>query len=782
MFISKGTQQIANNLSTEDEDDANPALKQGGRETSSKINVESSYRSGKGKIIRQHKFYIHSAWLAVQSSYFRSLFFSAMKKSSVNEVHLQISTNTEQAHLMLLEAMYKTDILDSVSVDELLDVLILAQKYDVKLVFKRCKHFLKAAVDSLEICKKIIYFITIDNPIPDVDDLVGALQSFLAKKFSPLDKTWKTKSFKELCEPSLKYLMSSDELVTASENTVFHALMHWIEERDVENDAESPDLSSLLSVVRFELIPFDYLYNIVQHHPVAKNLMGFTEHYLKGITYHASSRTMKQRLACEPVKRRSETHSFVAFTWVLPANKLDSDTLGITDGTLESEEFWYCGYKMRLVITGYVDVRKLEGISISLAKLSLEIRNLTQQSEVSIWWQPKSPYFKFTPIEKTDAFDKKACLSSVAIMKAKVNICSNQSKSQSTFIGPISAPTTQPSVNSGTASSTQSTRLQRVPVSTTQPGFTFPTATSTPSTGFGGVPVSTTKPSFKLGTFSAAPSTGFGGVPVSTSQPTLKLGTSSPTPSTGFRGVPVSTTQPSFKPGTPSPTPSTGFGEVPVSTTKPSFKLGTPSAAPSTGFGGVPVSTTKPSFKLGTFSAAPSTGFGGVPVSTSQPRLKLGTSSPTPSTGFRGVPVSTTQPSLKLGTPSTAPSTGFDGVPMSTTKPSFKLGTTSSAPSTGFGGVPVSTTKPSFKLSAPSPTPSTGFGGASVSTTQSGFKLGATVSTNTTSVTPPRFNKPLFSFTGSTNTVEPSKSDLTSKPESSHPSYVHIDVIIKLVE
>ena len=237
-------------------------------ESKTESNEETSYPGSKEQIIRQHKFYIHSAWLAVQSSYFRSLFFSGMKESNAKEVHVQISTNEEQAHLMLLEAMYKIDTLDKASVDEVLEVLRLAHKYDVKFVFKKCKYVLKDMVDSLETCDQIMHFIKVDNAITDVEDLVSTLQSFLANEFSSLDKTWQTTSFKELCEPSLKYLLSSDELVTVSENTVFHALMYWIEERGIENVLESQELPSLLSVVRFEFIPVDYLYNIVQHHPV----------------------------------------------------------------------------------------------------------------------------------------------------------------------------------------------------------------------------------------------------------------------------------------------------------------------------------------------------------------------------------------------------------------------------------------------------------------------------------------------------------------------------------
>jgi adenylate cyclase class IV len=116
--------------------------------------------------------------------------------------------------------------LNNASVDELLEVLRLAHKYDVKFVFKKAKYCLQAAVVSLDICEKIMRFIKVDNTITDVDDLASTLQSFLAKTFSPLDKTWQTTSFKTLCKPSVRYLLSSNNLVTASENTIFHALMN----------------------------------------------------------------------------------------------------------------------------------------------------------------------------------------------------------------------------------------------------------------------------------------------------------------------------------------------------------------------------------------------------------------------------------------------------------------------------------------------------------------------------------------------------------------------------
>ena len=402
---------------TNDDNDVNPSLNDteqigNSSEILNESNEVMSYPTSKGQIIRQHKFCIHSTWLAVQSSYFRSLFFSGMKETNTTEVHVQISESEEQAHLMLLEAMYKIDILDNADVDELLKVLTLAHKYDVKFVFKKCKYCLQAIVDSLEICEKIMCFIKVDNTITDVEDLASTLQSFLAKEFSPLDKTWQTTSFKELCEPSLKYLLSSDELVAESENTIFHALIHWMEECGIENVLNSLELPSLLSVIRFELIPIDYLYNIVQHNPVAKKLSDFNDHYVRGISYHALSDNMKEKLPSQPVKRKPiDAELFLAYTWMIPRDKLKN--LVGTGQRHVSDVFWYCGYRILLLITNVVKVQHYE--AKFTAKLGLVILNLTQQSEVTIQWQPSSQSFTSYVSQGSYTFEKKTCTSFVDI-------------------------------------------------------------------------------------------------------------------------------------------------------------------------------------------------------------------------------------------------------------------------------------------------------------------------------------------------------------------------------
>jgi hypothetical protein len=190
--------------------------------------------------------------------------------------------------------------------------------------------------------------------------------------------------------------------------------MYWIEHRGIENVSESDGMPSLLSVVRFELMPVDYLYNVAQHNAIAKKLPDFNDHYLRGISYHALSNTMKQRLPCQPVKRKATTQPFIPYTWVIPRDDLDK--LVGTDKRLMSDQFWFCGYRMVLLITGVVKVNNLRGNqALFTATLTLAEFNLSQQSEFIIQWQATSQSFKPTPLEGIHTFTQKARVSSVCI-------------------------------------------------------------------------------------------------------------------------------------------------------------------------------------------------------------------------------------------------------------------------------------------------------------------------------------------------------------------------------
>ena len=298
--------------------------------------------------LRQHKIYVHSFWLSLHSPYFRSLFHSSgMKENQEKEVHVKISESEENAHLILIEAMYRDDVLDDKTADEQLAVLELANKYELKFVFKRSKYSLQTNPIPFELSTKIVHVIKVKHNMNDVGDLVEFLQPVLVEEFSPLDENWQSDKFTSLSEPSLRYVLSSDNLIVASENTVFHALMYWMEQNEVD-PASLEETNDLLAVVRYKLVTIDYLYNVIKNHPIASKMPKFSELYYDGLTYHALPSEQKKLFEDKPVRRKGPEGTIIQHTFVV--EKEDFETVVANGSELNSEMFWACGYQISVGI------------------------------------------------------------------------------------------------------------------------------------------------------------------------------------------------------------------------------------------------------------------------------------------------------------------------------------------------------------------------------------------------------------------------------------------------
>ncbi|CAB4032369.1 BTB POZ domain-containing POB1 [Paramuricea clavata] len=300
------------------------------------------------RLLRQHKIYVHSFWLSIHSSYFRSLFHSSgMKENQEKQVHMKISELEENAHLVLIEAIYRDDVLGDKTADEQLAVLELASKYDLKFVFKKCKYILQTNPIPFEISTKIMHVINVKHNMNDVGDLVEILQPILVKEFSPLDENWQSDKFTSLSEVCLEYVLSSDDLIVASENTVFHALMYWMEQNDVD-PASLEETNDLLAVVRYKLVAIDYLYNVIKNHPIASKMPKFSEFYHGGLTYHALPSEQKKLFQEKPVTRKKPEGPIIQHTFVVEEE--DFKTAVENGSELNSEKFWACGYRISVGI------------------------------------------------------------------------------------------------------------------------------------------------------------------------------------------------------------------------------------------------------------------------------------------------------------------------------------------------------------------------------------------------------------------------------------------------
>ena len=354
------------------------------------------------QVYRQHKIFVHTTWLAVHSEYFRALFYSGMKESTAKEVHMIIPESEEKGHLMMLEAIYRPSILDTASVDQLLLVLGLADKYNVGFVFRKCKYVLHAMVLSIETCEKIMDVIQVKLSMANVSELFDKVQEFLVEDFSPLDTNWQTEEFEDLSEASLKCLLSSDNLTTYSENTVFHALMAWIKS-NIPSSERGLNSHSLLTVVRFELMSIDYLYNVVRHHLIATKMAHFADLYLKGVTYHALPERIRKLPHVKPVQRKRVSGYTTPVQYIWEIEKDELDILKNDTAQISSEPFWSCGYRMRMTVKK--DNTYTSGFR---AIINLIASCLPKESEFQVSWSYKCEKFESRRnISGTHHFSKK---------------------------------------------------------------------------------------------------------------------------------------------------------------------------------------------------------------------------------------------------------------------------------------------------------------------------------------------------------------------------------------
>ena len=366
-----GEEQKLQETTTENQNEEKKSVGKDGESKSSKTTDDENQ-----SIVS--KLFVHSQWLAVQSPYFKALFYSGMKETYSKEVVMKIYEDELQAHLTLIEAMYKLDVLNDKDYPLLVQVLVLAHKYDVRHVIKKCKYVLLSTPPSLEMCE---YCLRKMEHLSDMADIYDMLEKFLIKEFTPIDETWTMKKFTGLSKAALMLLLGSDSLGSRSENTVFVALMKWVRFYMFWLPHDKCDL---LDLVRFEFMSVDFLYDVVQDHDVARRMPGYDKFLLKGLAYHGFSRNRREQLEPKPKKRRVVEDAGPTFSWVID-DKLVQELTKFPGVPVSSDIFWYHGYVMRLKL-GYTQ-------DLSICSFYLVIPYLADEACVYASYRAKSDLF-----------------------------------------------------------------------------------------------------------------------------------------------------------------------------------------------------------------------------------------------------------------------------------------------------------------------------------------------------------------------------------------------------
>lgn len=380
---------------------SNDTIAPGGESACMEVTTESVANSSDDDssldetLVCEHQLCVHSFWLALNSSYFRGLFFSSgMMETKIKKVEMNISESLSAMFLLLIESLYKPDVVMNESVENLLVMMRLAHIYDAESTLKTCQKLLGSADLTVEICDRALNMQEHER-LPEMAEFISRCEEFLIEEFSPLDSQWSSEEFLSLSSNGLQKVLSSNDLCVSSENTVFLALMKWSEVNEVFDDQLDP----LLELVRFKAMTINYLHDVVtSDHPIASTVTKFPQLFEEAVFYHAFSKE-RQCEEGEPVARKTYNEP-VVFNWTVDIG--EDIEVEKKKKIVKSPHFWVSGYEMFLELK--LRVSGCQGLYLTIS--TRDFRH-TSKGFVKLAYSLTSNFPKATRvINEADVFDR----------------------------------------------------------------------------------------------------------------------------------------------------------------------------------------------------------------------------------------------------------------------------------------------------------------------------------------------------------------------------------------
>ncbi|XP_021890964.1 BTB/POZ domain-containing protein At2g46260-like isoform X2 [Carica papaya] len=175
-------------------------------------------------ILRVETVHVSSTILAAKSPFFYKLFSNGMRESEQRQITLRIHASEEAALMDLLKFMYSNSLSTSTPTG-LLDVLMVADKFEVATCMIYCSRLLQEL--PMTSASALLY---LDLPssvlmAEAVQSLADAAKQFLATKYKDMTKF--PEEVLNLPLAGLEAVLSSDDLQIASEDTVYDFVLKW---------------------------------------------------------------------------------------------------------------------------------------------------------------------------------------------------------------------------------------------------------------------------------------------------------------------------------------------------------------------------------------------------------------------------------------------------------------------------------------------------------------------------------------------------------------------------
>ncbi|MCO5567656.1 hypothetical protein L7F22_021350 [Adiantum nelumboides] len=251
-------------------------------------------------VVRVKTLHVSSAILAAESPFFYKLFSNGMRESEQRDVTLRTSVSEEAALMDMLQFIY-TGRLQANSALSLLDVLMVADKYEVASCMRQCSKLLRNLPMTPD---SALLYLDLPSSVLLADamqPLTDAAMSFLVTQYKDILRY--QEEVMNLPLAGLEALLSSDDLQVPSEDNVYDFVVKWAKAHYSKAEERREVLGSrLVHLIRFPMMSARKLKKVLAtselDHEVASSTV------LEALFYKAESPHRQRQLALEDTRCR----------------------------------------------------------------------------------------------------------------------------------------------------------------------------------------------------------------------------------------------------------------------------------------------------------------------------------------------------------------------------------------------------------------------------------------------------------------------------------------------
>lgn len=244
-------------------------------------------------------FPVHSLVLCINSVYFKSLILnSGMKETTERDIVIKVNVGKGKYLELLIHSFYDIDILATLKVSDLLQLLEIADMFLSDPVIVHGLNLLKRAkvssVHSWHLILEHMQKFQSMGTVPTTETytiLTHTCSDYLVKTFSGLESNLERHdSFKEMSLICLMLLLISKKPFLYHENSLIHFILSWLS-TDTERQTEE-NIKLLLHECAYEQMSPEYLTKyLTPTHSIFSKWKGWTTWHYNAICHHALSKS-----------------------------------------------------------------------------------------------------------------------------------------------------------------------------------------------------------------------------------------------------------------------------------------------------------------------------------------------------------------------------------------------------------------------------------------------------------------------------------------------------------